>query len=354
LQNNHELSLEQLKRCLQERPDDIIALICLAERDTKQQDFTVAAAAYEQALAINPELVPAAVNLAELNVGPLGNKNLAFAFAKRARDLASADPHVANLLGRIVFQIGNFPWAYSLLGESARRLDDDPKVLRDFAWSAYSVSKLDEAIRLMRRVLELHPDETTAAQASTFLTMTSLEKTRQRIPSLEGAIEELLKADGFYIPALMAKAQLQQQRQDPATAIAIYHTVLQRWPDFALAEKRLAALLIDDSDQIDGAFELALKARNSLPDDAELGVTLGEISYKKNDFSYAIRSFQESARKGPLPTRALYYLGMAQLKMSQDTEARKTLEKAISAGLQEPLSREAKNVLHDLAQRTGL
>ena len=104
-----------------------------------------AAQAYEKALQANPQLLEAAPSLAQLNAGPLRNNAKALQYAKRARELAPADAHVTATAGHIAYQAGNFPWAYSLLQESSRGLPDDLAVTRDFAWSAYSTGKTNEA-----------------------------------------------------------------------------------------------------------------------------------------------------------------------------------------------------------------
>jgi len=136
--------------------------------------------------------------------------------------------------------------------------------------------------------------------------------------------------------------------------VAAYNDVLRRYPDFSPVQKRLASLYVEDPARIDQAYDLALKARSALPDDPELAQALGEISYKRKDFAYAIQLFQESARRKPLRARSLYYLGMSQLRTSQDSESRKTLEQALSVGLQEPLSREAEAAINELRRREGL
>src|SRR5207244_3352358 len=93
------------------------------------------------------------------------------------------------------------------------------------------------------------------------------------------------------------------------------------------------------------AYELAMKARKTLPGDPELARTLAELSFKRNEFPYAIQLFQESAAKEPLLATDLYYLGMAQLQSRQDAKGRETLQQALAAGLQDPLAQEAKNRL---------
>jgi Flp pilus assembly protein TadD len=96
------------------------------------------------------------------------------------------------------------------------------------------------------------------------------------------------------------------------------------------------------------AYDLATKARKTLPDDPELAELLGRLSYEKKEFPRAIQLFQESARKQPLDADSLFYLGMSQLQARQKTEARGALDQALAGGLQEPFATEAKQALAQL------
>jgi Tfp pilus assembly protein PilF len=240
------------------------------------------------------------------------------------------------------------------LQESARQLPDDAKVLRDYAWTAYSLGRVSEARSIMQRVLEAHPNPRQSSDATSFLAMTALEQNPEELAKSEPEIQNLLATEPRYIPALLAQADLQAQRGDTKPAAITYNDVLHRYPDFAPAQKRLASLYLEDPTRLDEAYDLALKARNGLPDDPELAKILGEISYKRREFTYAIQLFQESARRKPLRGKDLYYLGMSQLRASQDAESRKTLEQALTAGLQEPLSQEARAAITELRRREGL
>jgi hypothetical protein len=72
------------------------------------------------------------------------------------------------------------------------------------------------------------------------------------------------------------------------------------------------------------------------------------------------RVSREKVLSGKAPARAawrgrdLYYLGMSQLQMSQDSESRNTLQEALSAGLEEPMSTEARATVAELKKRAGL
>ena len=343
-----ELSVSQLEAMTKERPNDVISQMRLGEAYEKQGASDKAATAYEQAVKLNPKLIAAVTKLAQLNAGPLQNKEKALTYAKKARELASADPQVAGILGKVAYQSGNFIWSYSLLQESVRQRANDPSILHDLAWAAYSLGKVNEARDVMQKALANNPDPTQAADAKKFLALTALDENPKELMAAEIDLQKELKSNPEYVPALMAQAALATQRGQIKPATEMYNDILRRLPDFAPAQKRLATLYAQDSSKVPGAYELATKARKTLPDDPELSELLGQLSYDKKEYPRAIQLFQESARKRPLNANSLFYLGMSQLQASQKAEARGILNQALVAGLQEPLATEAKRALADL------
>ena len=118
--------MSQLEAMAKEQPNDVISQTRLGEAYEKQGASDKAAAAFEQALKLNPKLAGTVIKLAQLNAGPLQNKEKALDYAKKARELAPADPHVAGILGKVAYQSGNFTWSYGLLQEAARQRQNDP------------------------------------------------------------------------------------------------------------------------------------------------------------------------------------------------------------------------------------
>jgi tetratricopeptide (TPR) repeat protein len=345
-----ELSIAQLEAMTKGQPNDIISLMRLGEAYEKQGASDKAAAAFEQALKLNPKLAAAITKLAQLYAGPLQNKEKALAYAKKARELAPADPQVASILGKVAYDSGNFTWSYSLLQEAARQRANDPAILHDLASAAYSLGKVNEARDAMQKVLANNPDSSQAADAKNFLALTALDENPKELTAAESEVQKELKSNADYVPALMAQAALDAQRGQPKRASEIYGDILRRMPDFAPAQKRLAALDAQDPSTITAAYDLASKARKALPDDPELAELLGRLSYEKREYPRAIQLLQESARKRPLDADSLFYLGMSQLQARQKSEARGALNQALTAGLQDPMASEAKRALADLQQ----
>ena len=342
------LSAAELEASLKQQPNDPVGLARLGEAYEKQGAVAKAADAYERALKANPNMLTATMKLAQLNAGPLKNPDKALQYAKKARELAPGDPHATATVGSIAFQLGNYTWAYSLLQEGGRQLPNDPAVLHDLAWSAYSLGKVAEARQTMQSVLSSGPSSPQSTDAKTFLSMTALSADGNGVASSEAEINSALSADPNYVPALAARAAIQAKRGDSAGAEATYRQVLQRFPDFAPAQRDLAAILVNDPTKRDAAYDLATKARRTIPGDPLISIVLGRVSYERKDFGRAIQLFQESARERPLDARSLYYLGMAQAQAKHNAEAKETLNRALQAGLSDAEASEAKRALADI------
>jgi len=342
------LSASELEASLKQQPNDPVGLARLGEAYEKQGAVAKAADAYERALKANPKMLTAAMKLAQLNAGPLKNPDKAFQYAKKARELAPADPRATVTVGGIAFQLGNYTWAYSLLQEGGRQLPNDPAVLHDLAWAAYSLGKVPEARQTMQSVLSSGSGSPQSTDAKTFLSMTALSADGNGVSASEAEINSALTADPNYVPALTARAALQAKRGDSAGAEATYRQILQRFPDFAPAQRDLAAILVNDPTKRDTAYDLATKARRTIPGDPLISIVLGRVSYERKDFGRAIQLFQESGRERPLDARSLYYLGMAHAQAKHNAEAKETLNRALQAGLSDAEAKEAKQALANI------
>ncbi len=340
-----EASIDELKKLLEEQPNDPIALQRMGGLYEKRGAFTEAASAYEQALKFNSKLIAPTIKLAQLNAGPLKSPDKAMVFAKKARELAPMDLKVTALLGAIAYQVGKFDWAYSLLQKGVRGLPDDMATRQMYAWAAYSLGKMTEAKQSMQTILKTAHDPKRIEDAKSFLSMIALNETSTDLTASEPKIQRILGDDPDNVPALMVKAKLAKQRHDDKAAQDIYRHVLERYPDFTPAEKNLAALFSNDSALLNKAYDLAVAARKQTPEDTDLTELLAEISYKKKDFTYAVQLLNDVAGKRPLDNRGLYYLGMSSLQLKQNAAGRDALQRALQAGLQEPLADEAKRAL---------
>lgn len=342
----HELSVEALEAMLQQQPEDVPVLLRAAQAYEQRKDYAKAESALQRALQQNSQMVPALAMLGRLYAGPLRDGTKALATAKRARELAPNDPNVAALFGKATYATGKSSWAYSLLQESARRLPDDRTVQYDLACAAYTCGKVAEAESILSKLaLAGSPDTALAADAQTFLDLLAMERDRKNLPSVQSRIESTLAKDATFPPAQMAQAALYLEKREAAKAVAIYNGLLERLPEFAPAQMRLASIYADDPSRLKEAHALAVKARNALPEDPQAAVILARLSYLKKDFSQSRSLLQKAAENSPLDAPSLFYLGMSLLQEGKSTEAKAALEQALAAKLAEPMAVEARAAL---------
>ena len=185
-----ELSVAQLEVITQSHPKDIVSQMRLGEAYKKTGAPDKAAAAFEQAVKLNPKLARAVIKLAELYAGPLPDKEKAVAYAKRARELAPTDPEITIVLGKVAYQMGNFAWSYSLLQEAARQRRDDPTVLYSLGWSAYALGKVTEARDPMQKVAAAPGNTAEIADAKKFLRFTAFDLDPKQLPAAEGEVQK--------------------------------------------------------------------------------------------------------------------------------------------------------------------
>src|SRR5947207_9206684 len=200
----------------------------------------------------------------------------------------------------------------------------------------------------MRRVANGPPAAPERGEAALFLAMAALDSDDAVPLGAENDVMKALSAQPGYVPALMAKAAIRLQKGETAEASAIYNSILEKWPDFAPAQKRLASIYANEPANTGKAYELASKARRSLADDPELAKTLGILSFQRKEYARTVQFLQESEAKKTLEGKSLFMLGMAHLKLGHKADARKVLDQAVAAGIPDDLAKQAKDAIVEL------
>ena len=239
---------------------------------------------------------------------------------------------------------GKASWAYGLMESAVRSSGKtDANLLHSLAWSAYYLGKVERGRGWMQQILENGPENRRSPRRCRFFGLhrriPRRSRNRPRSQRKIAARRRLCSRPHGRRPAIWPGKGL---RSDAA---AVYERVLIRWPDFPIAQKKLAAVYAQDSQRLEEARNLALQARKTLPGDAELAKILGCIAFQRGEPDYAIRMLEESAKSSPLDGEGLVYLGISYLKTGQKSKGKATLRGAMDAGLDENLSDQAKTAL---------
>ena len=334
----------KLEKIVADRPEDPVALGKLASAYATAGAADKAIATYQSALQKNPTNL--ALTMALVRAYADGHETAkAIELAKTARKLAPDDPAVAHTLGRLAYKTGDYTWAAGLLQEASRKMPDDLDALYDAAEAGYALGEVTDTEAVMQRVARSQPPSSRAELAKRFLAMNTLAAN----PVSVGAnpIDQTLNTTPDYVPALMARAALQNQLGDAASAKTIYEKVLTIFPGFVPAKKQLVIFYAGNPGDDKKAYTLAAAAREALPNDPELAKAFGIIVYRTGDFARAASLLRESATKRTEDAEVFYYLGAAQAKLKQRPESQKSLQRALELKLKPDLATDAQRLLKE-------
>ncbi len=335
-----------LEKRVSGQPKDSIAQLRLAAIYQREEAPDKAIAAYEAALQVTPQNVPALINLAGLYAPQDPQK--AFNLAKTAYKLAPNDPLVTHVLGGLAFETGDYAWSLNLLQLTARNQPQDPEVLYDLGRAFYSMGRVSDAVSSMQNALQNGTAFSHADAARRFLAMTDLAAKPAQAVASQSQVEDILKSSPDYVPALMVRAIIAGQKSDPALAGQTYEAVLNHYPDFAPAQKELVLFYMRDPKNDAKTYPLAVKARQASPGDPEIAKALGLIVFRQGDYSRAEGLLAESARQLNHDAELMYYLGMAEYQLKHRAQCRTALQQALDLNLSGNQAVEAKKLLAEL------
>jgi tetratricopeptide (TPR) repeat protein len=340
--------IDVLEKRLHDDPHDPVPLSRLAAIDERHGEVEKAVDAYQKLIAQNPQDWKAMIKLGRLYSGSLHQTRQALDLAKTAHDLAPNDPRAEAMLGGLVYDSGDYPWALSLLQESAPRLADQPAVQYDLALAYYAAGRLDQADDAMNEALKAGGALPTLDQAKQFQAYRAAAKDPAASAISAGQIKAVLDKNPHYLPALALSGILSERQGDTAQAAKTYEQILSEYPQFAPALRQLVFIYSQHSGDESKAYELGEKARAAYPDDLDLAKALGILAYRKGDYQRSLQLLRDSSRKFGNDGELLYYLGMDYYQLKQSAESKRTLQRSVSLNLPSPLASEAKRVLAEL------
>jgi tetratricopeptide (TPR) repeat protein len=335
-----------LEKRIAEKSDDPIALIRLAAIYQRDGIVDKATETYEAALKATPQNVKVMISLAQLYTPKDPQK--AFDMSEAAYKLSPNDLDASCNFGRMAYQTGNYKLAFSLLQEAAQNQPDDPKLIYDFAKTAYAVGKISDAQAAVAAALQAGLPSPQSDEAGRFLNLIALSANPAQAVATESNTDEILESDSNYVPALMVMAVISEQKKDFAAAEQNYEKILSQYPDFAPAQRKLAILYSDDSSNAERAYALAVKSRESFPDDPELEKALGILVFRQGDYARAASLLKTSAGDRSADAELFYYLGISQFHLANRVDSKLSLQQALSLGLSGKPAADAREILGQL------
>ena len=328
--NEHLQAIERLKRLIAHNSQDVPALMLLGMIYNQLKDFTPARDMYEKALVVNPRFSPALNNLAYLYSEHFNQLDRAFQMAQRARALMPWDALTADTLGWILFKREEYPWALSLLQESADRLSNQPEVLYHLGMAQYMMGYETAARVSLQRALQLNADFLGRDLCVRRLAILKIDATKLDQAGL-AALEHQL-APNKNDPVALAKLGVAYENSGASDkARGSYELAMALSPKNVSVMIRLANLYYQQLSNPHKAMELARRARALAPEDPSIAHALGRIALSAgnaSDQQWAQSLLQESARKLPDDPDVTYDLAWSHFAFGRLPEAEAAAQSA--------------------------
>jgi tetratricopeptide (TPR) repeat protein len=337
-----------LEKAVADQPGDAAALSRLAAINLRDGNLDKAISNYEAILKKNPKNAKVMWELARIHAARPSERDMAYELAKSAYKIAPDNSDISRTVGQLAFQTGDYKFSYDVLKECARKSPADAELQFDLAQAGYSQGRVDEAQAEMRSALQMAGNFSRSTDAKRFLDIAPLAENPSAALTASAQIEQELKSDPEYVPALMASGIVQESKNDSGAAAQSYQKALGRYPDFMPAKRRIAILGAKQPGNDKQAYEYANQAREAYPNDTEVEEALGIIVYRQGDYTRSAKYLQECLTKKSGDPQLLYYLGMAEFKLHDRVGSKKNLLQAIDLKLPENLAGEARKALAQL------
>jgi tetratricopeptide (TPR) repeat protein len=340
--------LAGLEKALQDHPGDPVILNRIGPLQEHQGAFEKAAATYETALKQNPDAIPIMAKLARLYGSRLNQPEKALSLATTAHKLAPDNAEVSGILGHLVYRTGDYVWALSLLEGASDRLPNQPELLYDLAWAYYSVGRIADAETTMQKALQSGVGFAGSEDAKRFVALADAFGSASKVQAADGQARKILQAEAKYVPALMVSGAAEERAGNFKAAQETYDQALAVFPLFAPAARQLAILDARHFGDDAKGYTLAEKARTAYPDDPEVAISLGILSYYQGKYPRSAELLREGMAKSKDDGELYYYLGMDYNQLKRTKESKQALDRALTLKIPDKLATEAKRTLAGL------
>jgi len=320
---------------LVDRAPSSMALMQLGILHTVLGKNDAARADYERLLSSDPKFEPALNNLAYLYSEQLGQPDLAYNLAKRARDENPDDAKAADTLGWVLFRRGDYAGAFDLVLECTQREPENSAAQYHLGMIYYMMGEEDSARQAFQRVL---------GGSGVDVEASSLEDARRRLALLaidpEGTDRTALSGLQARLgeepnsPVVLTRlAALEARGGDAAGAAAHYETALRFSPRNTRTMLHLAELYAGPLGDPEKARALAKSAHELAPDDGRISETLGRLLFRIGDYEWSMDLLQEATVSISDDPELRFDLALAEYNAGRVSTAEDTVNEVLSGGM---------------------
>ncbi|MGQ9609409.1 MAG: tetratricopeptide repeat protein [bacterium] len=308
-----------------------------------------AEAKFKEAASLNPNFIPARINLARLYVRMKKNDEAVREY-KTAVSIQPKNPLIRQELVSFYLNSGSIDNA---LEEAKKVLELDPKnpVYHNALGEIYlHKNLLDEAMREFQEAIRLEPKYAPGyknigsiyfIKGSPDKAITEINKSLSYVPDYGDAFA--LLGDIHVAKGMMKEAAEYYKKALDEKAIRKLSL-----PSLITTYNNIAYIYSEESQNLDLALSYAQIAKQTIPGNPDIADTLGWIHYKKGNYDEALTNIKFAADGSPNNPIIRYHLGAVYYKKGIKDQAISELKKSLSISDKFPGAEDAKSLLEEL------
>jgi len=337
----HSYALQEAQAILTYDPRDIAAKLVRSSAFLALGNVTDARTEVMDALRLAPNAAEARLQLAMLDLATKRYKEAEDGF-KALHQALPGD--LRALMGLTETYAVQAQWqkAEDALQNELTKLPGRLELRSALGNIAYRAKNYDLAIQQYQALIQARPDA-----GDVYLRLGQTYRDKKDTQSALRSFEKAAQLRPNDPRAFLQLALTYEAVGDRAKARPIYDQVLKLDPDNPIALNNTAYLIAESGGDLDQALALSQRARQKMPQQADVADTLGWIYIKKNLSDNAIEIFRDLVTKHPESSTFRYHLGMALYQRGDKPQAKKELQSALE---RKPNSEEAAKIRQLMAK----
>ena len=323
-QRNTAQAETYMRKALATEPANAEVHTAVGRLFTSMEKYPQAKAAYEKAIQLDPQVVLARLDLADLYASVEKNPKAAIAEYRKAIEIKPDLASARMGLGMTLLASGDTQGAILELQEAVKRSQEDAAAWHLLGRVYASDKRYPYAIKALSQSLKLQPD--------------TLAVVLDRGDVYNEMGEDALAAADYALasrlnpkdPISRVKLGMVMQRLgETAKAESAYRDALRLKPDISIACNNLAMISLRKGGNLDEALALSKRAVAASPEVPQFHDTLGWIYRARGERSKAVESLQQATKLPPPQAEIWYHLGIALEESGRPQDAIAAYRKAL-------------------------
>lgn len=316
---------------ISKRTQNLTAMMEIGMIRERLKEYGEAKQVYERLLAVRPQYIPALNNLAVLYGDHQGDPAKGYVLAQEARALAPASPVVADTLGWIQYELGQYTAAVASLQQAADGLPAEAEVQYHLGMAQYRLDEETEARAALSRAVAGLPRGGPKADAARRLAVLEVDPERAGA-DVRANLESWVREDPRDPVALVRLAAVESAQGAPAQAVRHDEAALALAPDSVPILVALARLYAGPVWSPDKVRDLVRQAHGLQPDDGEVTRELGRLLYAVGDYVWSVDLLEQARQMLGNQPELEYELARAYYGAGRQDDAQSALDQALASG----------------------